>query len=605
MFTKTTIVLLGLFVACEVCTLIVFYYQRTVRKLAMRLNIAQSKLVFCYPKWMLTMYKGTFLKFGIILALFIIEWRCALVSLGIFALFFFLSCVIIVPDGGNLIRIRREVKRCGSGTIGITTYQALMTEIEKGIVVTGGDLAKIDAEEQNKTEWGLPFKQQENLEWADGKTKVKDRIKPQETMVRTWENAPASIKGAIIVIGLVFGGMSLLVGVTVGEMTPLLALVLLLILSWLGFWIHQILKGRNWTRVFAIVLVLQCIVSVINNISKGGVFDLSSLVGGVFFALVIAALLFCPEANKWFVSWPQGWSYWPVLLVIAQIVTVLVNQSTLERSNENSKDESMASQGTRHKRRTKHANISYANAPIEKVLDDAQNGIIDAQVNLGLRYATGRRGVEKDQGKSFKWYFRAAVQGDALAQNAVGIMYQEGRGGTKNEFEAAKWFLKAAEQGNADAQNSIAEMYVCGSGVVKNYEEAIKWYRKAAEQGHVKAQEQLGLSYFAGGNGVEMDWIEAKKWARKAAEQGSAESQCVLGRLIELTGGNDKTEALKWYRKAAAQGHAAAQANLGYCYDRGEGVTKDEEEAIRWYRKAARQGYWSAQETLREKGLSW
>ena len=39
MFTKTTITLLGLLVVCEVCALIVFGYQRTVRKLAMRLIV--------------------------------------------------------------------------------------------------------------------------------------------------------------------------------------------------------------------------------------------------------------------------------------------------------------------------------------------------------------------------------------------------------------------------------------------------------------------------------------------------------------------------------------------------------------------------------------
>ena len=380
MFTKTTIVLLGLFVACEVCTLIVFCYQRTVRKLAMRLNIAQSKLVFCYPKWMLTMYKGTFLKFGIILALFIIEWRCALVSLGIFALFFFLSCVIIVPDGGNLIRIRHEVKRCGRGTIGITTYQVLMTEIEKGIVATGGDLTKIDADEQKQTEWGLPFKRQENLEWAGGKNKVKDKVKPQDNIVRTWENAPASIKGAVIAIGLVFGGMSLLVGVTIGKMTPLLVLVLLLIFAWLGFWIYQILRGKNWTRVFAIVLVLQVILFSINNILMGGAFDFSSTVGGASIALIIAALLFCPGANKWFVSWPRWWSYWPVSLIIPAMLN-LMNPQMLS-------DTHIPVQGSKHgeisvKRMTKakrsvttmgDSNVMY---DISKLSDTELQKIID------------------------------------------------------------------------------------------------------------------------------------------------------------------------------------------------------------------------------------
>lgn len=603
MFTKTTIVLLGLFVACEVCTLIVFYYQRTVRKLAMRLNIAQSKLVFCYPKWMLTMYKGTFLKFGIILALFIIEWRCALVSLGIFALFFFLSCVIIVPDGGNLIRIRREVKRCGRGRIGITTYQALMTEIEKGIVATGGDLAKIDAEEQKQTEWGLPFKRQENLEWADGKTKVKDRIKPQEAIVRTWENAPASIKGAIIVIGLVFGGMSLLVGATVGEMTPLLALVLLLLLSWLVFWIYQILRGKNWTRVFAIVLVLQIIVFPI--ISKGGAFDFSSTVGGASIALAIAALLFCPGANKWYVSWPQGWSYWPVLLVIAQIVTVLINQSTLERSNENSIDESTASQETRHKRRPKHAdpNINYANAPIEKVQEDAQDGIADAQVNLGLRYATGKGGVKKDLNTSFKWYLMAAEQGNTNAMARVVERYRYGFGVKQDVDKAVQWGTRLAKMGNSSSLSSLATALLQGEhGIPRNISLSLKCYEICAENGDEASAWLLGWRASANN-----DSVAARKWYGLAAKAGDVNSMVEYGKLLGTGDGGikNKTQAATWYYKAADKGNSEAMFLLGCCYVLGEGVDIDEEEGLAWLQEAARKGYGPAKEALQKLGRSW
>ncbi len=606
MFTKTTIVLLGLFVACEVCTLIVFCYQRTVRKLAMRLQIAQSKLVFCYPKWMLTMYKGTFLKFGIILALFIIEWRCALVSLGIFALFFFLSCVIIVPDGGNLIRIRREVKRCGRGTIGITTYQALMTEIEKGIVATGGDLAKIDAEEQKQTEWGLPSRQQENFEWADGKTKVIDKIKPQDAIVRTWENAPASIKGAVIAIGLVFGGMLLLVGVTTGEITPLLVLVLLFIFAWLGFWIYQILRGKNWTRVFAIVIVLQVIVSSI-NISKGGAFDFSSTVGGACIALVIAALLFCPGANQWFVSWPQGWSYWPVLLVIAQIVTVLINQSTFERSDANSIDESTVSQETRHKRRTKHAdtdtNINYANAPIEKVQEDAQDGIADAQVNLGLRYATGRGGVEKDRSTSFKWYLMAADQGNTNAMERVVERYRYGIGVKQDVDKAVQWGRRLAKMGNTSSLSSLALALLQGEhGIPKNISLSLKCFEICAENGDEVSALLLGCR--ASSN---HDSVAARKWYGLAAEAGNVSSMLELGKMYHdgVGGIKNTTQAATWYYKAANKGNLEAMCLLGGCYMLGDGVDIDEEEGVAWLQEAARKDYGPAKEVLQKLGRSW
>ena len=53
--------------------------------------------------------------------------------------------------------------------------------------------------------------------------------------------------------------------------------------------------------------------------------------------------------------------------------------------------------------------------------------------------------------------------------------------------------LKAlADQGDAEAQNNLGLRYYNGEGVTKDYAEAVKWYRKAAEQGHAEAQFNLG-----------------------------------------------------------------------------------------------------------------
>jgi len=53
--------------------------------------------------------------------------------------------------------------------------------------------------------------------------------------------------------------------------------------------------------------------------------------------------------------------------------------------------------------------------------------------------------------------------------------------------EAVKWFRKAAEQGNADAQYALGRAYHEGQGVDYNYTEAVKWLKKAAEQGQSDA----------------------------------------------------------------------------------------------------------------------
>ena len=91
---------------------------------------------------------------------------------------------------------------------------------------------------------------------------------------------------------------------------------------------------------------------------------------------------------------------------------------------------------------------------------------------------------------------------------------------SKDYAEAYKWFKKAADQGNAKGQNGLGLLYEDGNGVTKDINEAVKWYRKSAEQGYAIAQNNLGYLYF-NGRGVDKDYAEAQKWIRKAADKGN------------------------------------------------------------------------------------
>ena len=81
-----------------------------------------------------------------------------------------------------------------------------------------------------------------------------------------------------------------------------------------------------------------------------------------------------------------------------------------------------------------------------------------------------------------------------------------------------------AEQGDAKAQNLLGVLYYNGNGVPKNYVEAVKWYRKAAEQGNAKAQLNLGWMYRYGRGGVRKDSVESYAWFRLAKAKGIEES---------------------------------------------------------------------------------
>ena len=230
------------------------------------------------------------------------------------------------------------------------------------------------------------------------------------------------------------------------------------------------------------------------------------------------------------------------------------------------------------------ANVeNYTNLPLflkKKIYDklkaeiDSQRADVCASLLMASLYEQNFY-VQKDDPKTeaFKWYMKAAEQGDAGAQRSVGTCYYFGNGVEKNYTEAFKWYMKAAKQGDAEAQMGVGTCYYFGNGVKQNYTEAFKWYMKAAEQGDAGAQRSVGTCYYWG-NGVEQNYTEAFKWYMKAAKQGDAEAQRGVGSCYYFGNGVEQnyTEAFKWYMKAAEQGDAGAQRSVGTCYYWGNGV---------------------------------
>src|SRR5947199_2117398 len=90
----------------------------------------------------------------------------------------------------------------------------------------------------------------------------------------------------------------------------------------------------------------------------------------------------------------------------------------------------------------------------------------------------------------------AAQAGNARAQKKLADLCRIGDGLTNQDYvEAVRWYRLAAEQGNAEAQNDLGVMYLDGLGLREDAAEAAKWYRKAAEQGLAIAQFNLACRY--------------------------------------------------------------------------------------------------------------
>ena len=87
-----------------------------------------------------------------------------------------------------------------------------------------------------------------------------------------------------------------------------------------------------------------------------------------------------------------------------------------------------------------------------------------------------------------------AEQGNAKAQDKLGIMYEKGLGVLENDRTASSWYVKAAKQGDANAQYNLARMYHSGQYIgqwtgLTDYVRAYMWYNLASYNGSEKAGE--------------------------------------------------------------------------------------------------------------------
>jgi hypothetical protein len=101
-------------------------------------------------------------------------------------------------------------------------------------------------------------------------------------------------------------------------------------------------------------------------------------------------------------------------------------------------------------------------------------------------------------------FFAAPVTADQLDDGKAAYV--------RGDYQTAlQLWQPLADQGNADAQEKVGIMFLSGHGVIKDQVIAVKWLRKAAENGNRKAQRELASAYRLG-IGVPKDRIEAKKW---------------------------------------------------------------------------------------------
>ena len=172
-----------------------------------------------------------------------------------------------------------------------------------------------------------------------------------------------------------------------------------------------------------------------------------------------------------------------------------------------------------------------------------------ADFNKGLTAAQSG-----DFATALKEWKPLAEEGNAVAQNNLGLMYHNGWGVPQDYKEAVNWYRLAVEQGYAIAQYNLGLIYEKGKGVPQDDKEAVRLYRLAAEQGYADAQGNLGVMYVFG-KGVTKDFVYAHMWGNIALMNGNERGASVRGHVAEKMTSSQIEEAQRLARECVKKNY--------------------------------------------------
>lgn len=233
-------------------------------------------------------------------------------------------------------------------------------------------------------------------------------------------------------------------------------------------------------------------------------------------------------------------------------------------------------------------------------------GSPEAAHQLGLVYARGLAGVQRDDAQAAQLFEKAAAAGHYRAELNLGVLYFRGQGVPRNLVQARSWLEKAALSNDPYALYALGRALEESDGAAgADPTRAADLYRRAAEKGHPLAALRYGLA-LADGVGVRADAAGAQRWLLAAQKDGVPEAALALGDMTaRMLSPRDKDAnrkiletAAAWYRRAADAGVASAQFKLANAYAAGSGVGRDLAQAMTWYGRAAHQGLPEAQLAL-------
>lgn len=253
---------------------------------------------------------------------------------------------------------------------------------------------------------------------------------------------------------------------------------------------------------------------------------------------------------------------------------------------------------------------SQVSDSIQAIYNKAKDGNADAQNTVGVWYYEGRHKLPVNYQEATKWWSRSAKQGNVLATGNLGICYAEGHGVAQNYDKATSLLNKSLKSGQnkalfdkcvklADDNKMfyclyVAKCYIDGIGTGKDLNRAISYYEKAANLGSTDAMRDVALLYMNTNRPS-----KAFPWFEKGMDNDIVCLFYYGKMLMEGTGvKKDEQKGFNALLSAAKQNYPMAMYWVGSAYYDGNGVVRSPEQGAEWMIKAANAGVGQAQYRL-------
>lgn len=233
----------------------------------------------------------------------------------------------------------------------------------------------------------------------------------------------------------------------------------------------------------------------------------------------------------------------------------------------------------------------------------AERGDAEAQYELAEALRNGK-GITKNEKLALVWYRFAADQGHLDAQIQMGLAYQYGDEGVQKSIpQAMNWYLRAAEKGHTGAQYALAELH----SLNKEYAAAYSWFMASSkERGSLAPMALTALGEMhEKGLGIPQDYEKALDFYESAAGYDDVDCMCqgaAVGAIDKIYSDIARKhpqplKALAILRRGAEngklypKGNPIAQYELALMYLRDKRIPFDEAKGVYWLERAAQTTY--------------